>query len=38
MVAFQPGFEPEDGDLVVIKDCYSAFLRTNLEELLRSRS
>lgn len=38
LVACQPGFEPEDSDLVVIKDCYSAFLRTNLEELLRSRN
>jgi ureidoacrylate peracid hydrolase len=37
LAAFQPGFEPEDGDPVVIKDCYSSFLRTNLEELLRSR-
>lgn len=36
-VEFQSGFEPEPGDLVVVKDCYSSFRRTNLERLLRCR-
>jgi nicotinamidase-related amidase len=36
-VEFQPGFEPEPGDPVVVKDCYSSFLRTGLEQLLQSR-
>lgn len=34
---FHPGFEPEVGDLLVVKDRYSSFLGTGLETLLRSR-
>jgi nicotinamidase-related amidase len=36
-VEFSPGFEPEDGDLVVTKDRYSAFQGTCLADQLRSR-
>lgn len=36
-VVFSPGFEPEAGDLVVSKDCYSAFVGTDLADQLRSR-
>ena len=35
--AFAPGFEPEPGDLVVIKQRYSGFVGTELAELLRER-
>ena len=36
-VEFERGFEPGPDDLVVTKDCYSSFLRTELERMLRSR-
>jgi nicotinamidase-related amidase len=36
-VVFSPGFEPGPGDLVVAKDCYSAFVGTDLADQLRSR-
>ena len=32
---FVAGFQPESGDLVIVKDCYSSFLRTDLEQQLR---
>lgn len=35
---FDPGFEPEADDLVVIKQRYSGFVGTGLAELLRERS
>lgn len=35
--AFAPGFEPEPGDLVVVKDRYSGFVGTALAALLRDR-
>ena len=34
---FTPGFEPEPGDLVVVKERYSAFVGTDLAALLRAR-
>ena len=34
---FAPGFEPEPGDLVVVKERYSAFVGTELAALLRAR-
>ncbi|MEO8715493.1 MAG: isochorismatase family cysteine hydrolase [Acetobacteraceae bacterium] len=35
--AFYPGFEPEPGDVVIIKPRYSAFIGTPLETVLRSK-
>lgn len=35
--AFLPGFAPEAGDLEVTKDRYSAFIRSDLADQLRSR-
>ena len=37
MSAFAPGFEPEPGDLVVVKERYSGFVGTELAALLRDR-
>ena len=34
---FCPGFEPQNGDLVITKHRYSAFIGTNLDQILRSR-
>ena len=36
-VQFQPGFEPQSGDLVLAKPRYSAFYGTPLASILRSR-
>jgi nicotinamidase-related amidase len=36
-VQFQPGFEPQAGDLVLAKPRYSAFYATPLASILRSR-
>ena len=35
--AFHPDFEPEPGDLTLVKDRFSAFMATELETLLRER-
>ena len=35
--AFHPDFQPEPGDLVLVKDRFSAFIATGLETLLRER-
>jgi nicotinamidase-related amidase len=37
LVAYSPGFEPEAGDLVVTKDRYSPFQRTDLADQLRGQ-
>jgi ureidoacrylate peracid hydrolase len=34
---FCSGFEPQKGDLVITKHRYSAFIGTNLDQILRSR-
>ena len=34
---YHPDFQPEAGDLTLVKDRYSAFIGTELETLLRSR-
>lgn len=36
-VDYEPGFEPCEGDVVVTKPRYSAFLGTSLEAILRTR-
>jgi nicotinamidase-related amidase len=36
-VAFEPGFEPQPGDIVVTKHRFSAFHGTTLDTILRSR-
>lgn len=36
-VDYEPGFEPREGDVVVTKPRYSAFLGTPLEAILRAR-
>ena len=35
---FCAGFEPRNGELVITKHRYSAFIGTNLDQILRSRS
>lgn len=37
LTAYHADFEPEPGDLTLVKDRYSAFMSTNLETLLRER-
>ncbi len=37
LTAYHADFEPEPGDLALVKDRYSAFMSTNLEMLLRER-
>src|SRR4051794_9472030 len=37
VAAFAPGFEPEPGDLVVLKERYSGFVGTDLAAQLRAR-
>jgi len=37
LIAFDPGFQPERGDLTVVKQRYSGFVGTQLAALLRKR-
>ncbi|MDQ3539565.1 MAG: cysteine hydrolase [Chloroflexota bacterium] len=37
-VEYEPGFEPREGDVVLTKHRYSAFIDTPLETILRTRS